>query len=74
MTPTKYAEWITQPCGCRWLLDIGTLLERDDSDCTTDHAPKKCLECGVMTEPDTISHGTFRPGSQPTTHSPRFGE
>ncbi len=58
MTPTKYAEWITQPCGkCRLHIDIGTIVEDDiDPTCKT-HQKFKCVTCGDTVDGATITHG-----------------
>lgn len=57
---TKYAEWITQPCGrCRILVDIGSITKDDiDPDCP-DHRQFRCIVCGDMVDVGTIAHGTL---------------
>jgi len=67
---TKYAEWITQPCGkCRLHVDIGSVLEDDiDPECDV-HRTFRCAVCGETADKATIAHGTL--GSR--THRPVAG-
>ena len=57
---TKYAKWITQPCGrCRLWVDIGSIKDDDiDPDCP-EHRQFRCTICGETVDVATIAHGTF---------------
>ena len=57
---TKYAEWVTLPCGkCRWLRDIGTITDTDMDPACDIHQEFKCLECGAKADGATTRHGTL---------------
>lgn len=60
MTPTKYAEWVTQPCGrCRLHVDIGSIIADDIDPNCHDHQTIVCAVCGKQTRRTTIIHGSF---------------
>ena len=69
--PTKYAEWITQPCGkCRLNVDIGSIIEDDIDPTCDDHREFECVVCGRTASATSISHGSLDPS---TWHKPVEG-